>query len=836
MALLLLFDHFASSPEGLTSAAAASQLKRYGVNSLTPRRAESALRQLVRSLLSPLSLVLVAAAVASLMLGRIVDGSIILLMVFLGGLLNFWQTARSSQAIHKLQSQLTAIANVRRDGHWVTVPRELLVPGDVIRLSSGDLVPADVRLLEAAGLHVQQAALTGESFPVEKQATANPLDHTGPDQPALLFVGTSIVSGAGSAVVIATGSQTAFGEIAARLADRPEETAFEQGSRRFGLFIMRTVIALVGFLLLLSLVLGRDPLQSLLFAVALAVGLTPEFLPMISTVTLAHGAAGMARQKVIVRHLEAIQNLGSMEVLCSDKTGTLTSGVVELEAAFDPAGSPSDQVRLLGILSSLHQTSSANALDAALLQPPWKGTEGYEREGEIPFDFERRRASVIVRHANKRLLITKGAPESVLPCCTHRVLDGAVGLLGPGEQHQAQKLFHDLSAEGHRVLAVAYRELESSETDGVSLERGMTFAGLLSFADQMLPDVSSVLADLRDAGVRVKILSGDNELVTQTLCREAGLPISGVVTGAQLDQLNEAEFAAQVQAADVFARVSPAQKHQIILALKHQGRVTGFLGDGINDAPALHAADVGISVAGAAEVAREAADILLLERRLDVLHQGILAGRRSSANILKYLLMATSSNFGNMLSMAVAVFLLPFLPMLPTQILLNNFLYDLSQVTIPTDRVDPAFLRSPQRWDTDVIRSFMLRIGPVSSLFDFLTFAALIYLFRFGESQFQSGWFIQSLSSQVLVLLVIRTAGRPWTCPPSGPLLVTVTLVTLVGVSLPYTPLAGPLGMTPLPFAFLLFVACILPLYLLLVELIKGRVLRGMLAPEGVTV
>jgi Mg2+-importing ATPase len=791
--------------------------------------------EFVRASANPLNVILLVAGGASAVLGEVADAAIISGMVFLSSGLNFWQTFRSERAVRRLQEGIAPTATVRRDGQWAERPRREVVVGDVIRLTAGDLVPADVRLLEADDLHVQQAALTGESLPAEKSVTGGVLTTTGADSADLLFLGTSVVSGAATAVVFASGQDTAFGDIVERLAARPEETEFERGTRGFGMLILQAVLFLVLFILVVNVSLGRDALQSLLFSVALAVGLTPEFLPMITTVTLAQGAIRMAREKVIVKHLSAIQNLGSIDVLCSDKTGTLTAGTMSLDASLDPFGGPSSRTLVLAHLNSRFQTGIKSPLDAAILERAVDGADGFTKTDEIPFDFERRRLSVVVEKDGDRLLIAKGAPESVLEACSAYELDGRVQALDEPAIARGLATFRALSEQGFRMLAVAYRHVAQPAGFRAADERELTLAGYLTFADHLLEGMAESIARLGRDGVQVKILTGDNELVTRHVCRQVGIDGSRIVLGGEVERLDEGALARVSEEANVFARVSPAQKHRILRALKARGHVVGYLGDGINDAPSLHAADVGISVAGAADVAREASDIILLERRLDVLHAGIIAGRRSFANVLKYLLMGTSSNFGNMFSMAGAAVFLPFLPMLPTQILLNNFLYDVAQVTIPTDHVDPVYVRRPQRWDIRLIRTFMLVIGPVSSVYDFLTFFVLLRVFRFPEALFHTGWFLESLATQTLVLLVIRTAGRPWSNRPSVPLIGTTLLVVLIGAALPYTPAAGPLGFQALPPTYFLFLALVVGTYLALVEVVKEKVMRRLRsdAPEA---
>ncbi len=804
-----------------------------GPNELAAKSLRAKVIEIVHAALSPLVLILLVACVASGFLGQVVDAVIIGGMVVLSAGVNFWQTFRSERAVKRLQAQVAPTATVRRDDRWTEIPRREIVVGDVVRLCAGDLVPADVRLVEAADLHVQQAALTGESLPVEKSASPGSVA-AGPDSPELLFLGTSIVSGTASAVVLATGRATAFGDIVARLAARPDETEFDRGMRRFGMLILQTVTFLVLFILVVNVALGRNALESILFSVALAVGLTPEFLPMITTVTLAKGALRMAREKVIVKHLAAIQNLGSIDILCSDKTGTLTAGTMSLDASLDPRGSPSQRALVLGRLNSEFESGIRSPLDTAILEGAGLA-DGYRKTDEVPFDFERRRLSVVLEHGDAFMLVTKGAPEGVLDACSSYEVDGDVRVLDVDTRSRSLATFRELSSRGFRVLAVACRAVAQGTGFHASDERELTFVGFLTFADHLLDGVQASIADLNRDGVQIKIVTGDNELVTRYICGQCGIDAGRIVLGSELDHLDEPALAHLAEQTAVFARVSPGQKHRIIQALKAGGHVVGFMGDGINDAPSLHAADVGISVAGAVDIAREASDIILLERRLDVLHAGIIAGRSSFGNVLKYLLMGTSSNFGNMFSMAGATLLLPFLPMLPTQILLNNFLYDLAQITIPTDNVDPIHIRRPQRWDIGLIRRFMIIMGPLSSIYDFLTFFALLHWFHFGEAGFHTGWFLESLATQTLVLFVIRTMGRPWSNRPSLPLAITTVLVVVIGGVLPFTPVASALGLVPLPLSYFAFVAVVVVTYLGLVEIVKHRVIRRLTAADDKT-
>lgn len=812
--------------EGLSHVEAARRLQIGGPNEPASTAGGSRILELVRASTNPLVVILLVAGIASAFLGEVTDAAIIAGIVLSSAAINFSQTYRSERAVKRLQAQITPTATARRDGVWIEVPRQQIVAGDLIRLSAGDLVPADARLVDARDLHVQQAALTGESLPAEKSSTRDALTSSGPDSPALVFLGTSIVSGTATAIVFAAGRDTAYGDIIERLAARPEETELERSTRRFGVLILETVMFLVFFILVVNVTLGRDALESLLFSVALAVGLTPELLPMIVTVTLAQGAVRMARDKVIVKHLASIHILGSIDVLCCDKTGTLTAGSVSLDAALGPFGAPDERALCLGAVNARLESGIKSPLDAAILAQPPPGTDRFSKTDELPFDFERRRLSVVVEHDDERLMITKGAPESVLDVCVEYEVNGERHTLDEASKARCLTIFREASARGLRILAVAYRSVDSPRGLTSSDERALIFVGFLTFADHLLEGVPASLAALGQDGVEVKILTGDNELVTRHLCEQVGIRADRIVLGEEIQRMDEGALWHVASEARVFARVSPAQKHRIIRALRAHGHVVGFLGDGINDAPSLHGADVGISVAGAADVAREASDIILLEHNLAVLHAGIITGRRAFGNVFKYLLMGTSSNFGNMLSMAGAALFLPFLPMQPTQILLNNLLYDVAQLTIPTDTVDATYIERPQRWDISAIRRFMVSLGPVSSAFDFLTFWALLAFFRFGESAFQTGWFIESLSTQVLVLFVIRTIGRPWSTPPSIPLVITALAIVILGIVLPYSPAASPLGMVPLPATFLAFVAVVVPCYLLLVEHLKRRLMR----------
>ena len=833
--------------KGLNSETVRRLLIEHGFNEPVAQQKAGAVLQFLRFFANPLVVILLIASGISAAVGDQVNAVIIVVMVLMSVTLNFVQAARSQRAAEQLRKEVAPTATALRDGEWSEVPRREIVPGDVIRLVAGDLVPADARLLESRDLHVQQAALTGESLPVEKETVSEPqaVLSLGDLNPAeardVVFLGTSVVSGTATAEVLATGTATAFGKIAERLAEKAPETEFERGTRQFGLLIARIVVFLVLFVFLVNAALHRNTFESLLFAIALAVGLTPEFLPMITTVTLGRGAMRMARKKVIVKHLAAIQNFGSIDILCSDKTGTLTSGEMKLDQHLNPLGKVSERAFVLAYLNSFFETGvshplnraikhrAANPLDEAILIHDHPDVRGYEKLDEIPFDFERRRVSVVVGREGSRLLITKGAPESVLAVCTEYEVDERRLPLDAAARRACEAVFHELSAKGQRLLAVAYAPVAQQTAYRKDEEARMVLAGFLTFADHPLPTAASALRGLKRDGVQVKILTGDNELVTRHVCAEVGLDAERIVLGDEVERMTDAALGHVAEQTTVFARVSPVQKNRVIQALKQRGHVVGYLGDGINDAPSLHTADVGISVATGTDVARDAAEIILLEQSLPVLHQGIIEGRKAFGNVMKYLLMGTSSNFGNMFSMAGASVFLPFLPMLPVQILLNNFLYDLAQVAIPTDKVDRSFIRKPHRWDVGLIRKFMLYIGPISSVYDFLTFYILLRVFHASEQFFHTGWFVESLATQTLVIFVIRTAGNPFRSRPSWTLTMTTLAVVLCAIAIPFTPLAAWLKFTPLPLSFFVFLAVATGTYLVLVELVKRRLMNRML-------
>jgi Mg2+-importing ATPase len=819
--LLVLLE---ATPAGLTSDEAKQRLRLHGPNSLVAESRFAPLINFLRFFANPLVLILLAASAISIVLGDQVGGSIIIAIVLLSVVVNFYVEFQARHAVEDIRKQVATTAAVLRDGHEQELPVAELVPGDIIRLNAGDLAPADARLLDSKDLHVRESALTGESLPVDKAAGDLAAgQHTIADASNSVFLGTAVQTGIGTAVIVRTGKDTAFGVIAQRLATRPPETEFGRGIRHFGLMITRVMMLLVLFVLMVNLLLHRPLLESFLFSVALAVGMTPEMMPMIITISLAQGARRMARKKVLVKQLAAIEDFGSIEILCSDKTGTLTEGEIALDRHVDVEGRDNDDVLRFVYLNSYFQTGIKSPLDDAILKYARPAITEYEKVDEIPFDFNRKRLSVVVRHGGEDLLITKGEAESMFAICATVTIDGAPQPFDESRRAQAMETLKKLSADGYRALGVAVRKVEKQDAYALTAEREMTLAGFAAFLDPPKEGIVAVLEALKKNGVSVVIMTGDNRYVTQEVARQVGLPTDRIVTGDQLDTMDDAALAYQAEHGAIFTRVSPEQKNRVILGLKARGHVVGYIGDGINDAPSLHTADVGISVMNGVDVAKDAAKIILLEKDLGVLNDGVMEGRRCFANIMKYIIMGTSSNFGNMFSMAAASLFLKFLPMLPTQILLNNFLYDTSQIAVPGDNVDPALLHKPKRWQIGFIRQFMTIIGPISSIYDFLTFGVLLWWFHAGANPplFRTGWFVESLATQTLVVFVIRTAGNPLKSRPSGQLLMSVVAVAIVGAVLPYTPLGPLLGFTPLPLSLLGAIAVLGLTYLFLVQAVK---------------
>jgi len=813
---------------GLTRIEAAQRLGHYGPNRLRPATQRAVVLQFLAHFRNPLVLVLLAASVVSALSGDITGAVVIGMIVVVSVTLDFVQAYRAGRAAARLALQVAITATVVRDSKPRDIPVFDLVPGDVVLLSAGSLVPADGRLVQANDFFVNQAQLTGEPFPVEKKLTvqrqSNASNPTRMDwdleSADTVFMGSSVVSGSAQVQIGRTGSETTLGQIAESLAEQAPPTAFEIGTRHFGMLIMRLTLMLVLFTLLVNVALHRSLLDSFLFAIALAVGLTPELLPMVVSVTLTRGALRMAALKVIVKRPSAIQDMGAMDVLCTDKTGTLTEARIRLERHVDANGRDNAHVLALAYLNSYFESGLKSPMDDAILAHEDIDVSDWKKIDEVPFDFERRRVSVLVERANARRLVVKGAPEDVMRLCTHyQSGDGDTVPLDKEAKLRIEQLFDQLGQEGFRVLGIAWRDVPIDHPHAVvSDESELVFAGFAAFLDPPKASAGHALQAMATSGVAVKIVTGDNELVTRHVCDQLGVVIEGILTGTEIAAMNDDALGARVESVNLFCRVNPSQKNRIILALKARGHVVGYLGDGINDAPSLHTADVGISVEGAVDVAKQAAAMILLENDLMVLHQGILEGRRTFGNVMKYIMMATSSNFGNMFSMAAATLFLPFLPMLPLQILLNNLLYDLSEITLPMDNVDMEDMASPRRWDMPFIRNFMLTIGPISSLFDFLTFYCLILLFSANEPLFRTGWFVESIATQVLVIFVIRTRRNPLYSHPNRWLVLTSLGVVLTAIVLPFTALAPYLGFVPLPLSFFGLLVVLLIAYLLMVE------------------
>ena len=822
---------------GLSSAEAADRLLRHGANRLDAQRRYSLLRKILSRFRNPLVLILIGAATVSAFTGDVASLIIISVMVLFSVLLDSLQEYRAEQAADALKVSVALKEQVLRDGLEITVRADQLVPGDVVLLAAGDLVPADGRVLEARDFFVNEGLLTGESYPTEKRAVPDGIAEVDVAQAAnAAFMGTSVVSGSAKLLLCATGNATQLGDISATLRHTPPPAALERGVYEFGMLIVRLTILLVLFVLLVNALFHRPLLESFLFAIALAVGLTPELLPMIVSVTLARGAIRMAKQKVIVKRLAAIHDLGSMDILCTDKTGTLTEAKIALIKHVTLSGADSERVLELAWLNSYFESGLRSPLDTAILAYKPGAPEHWTKLDEVPFDFERRRVSVLIEREGRRILVVKGAPEDVLKLSNRYEQSGTDDPLPLDDAAlaRANAQFHALCGEGFRALGIAWRDEPVTQNHVVvSDERDFVFAGFAAFLDPPKASAATAIAALGRSGVGIKILTGDNERVTQFVCGQLGIPVTGLLIGTQLAAMSEEALSARIEETNLFCRVSPAQKNRIILALKRRGHVVGFLGDGINDAPSLHTSDVGISVETAVDVAKDAADIILLDSDLEVVERGVREGRRTFGNIMKYVMMGTSSNFGNMFSMAGAALILPFLPMLPIQVLLNNFLYDLSEVPIPMDDVDEELLAKPRHWDIQFIRNFMMVLGSVSSVFDFLTFGLLLWVFNATEALFQTGWFVESLATQVLVIFVIRTRRNPFRSRPNPLLVATSLAIVAIGIALPYTVIGRWFGFVPLPLSFLAALSVMVVCYLLLAEITKRWFYRRY-PPHGV--
>ena len=823
-----------SQPDGLSDAEADSRLKQVGTNEIAREKRQTALMRLLINIKNPLVLLLLALGVLSYLTGDLRAMVVIFVMVVLGVVLRFFQEMRADNAAEKLKAMVSNTATVVRDGKEQELSLKLLVPGDIIRLASGDMVPADVRVLSAKDLFLNQAALTGEALPVEKKAAPASADIQNPlDLPDLCFLGSNVESGSATAVVIHTGDRTFFGSLAASIVGQRQLTSFDKGVNKFTWLMIRFIAVMVPAVFLINGLSKHNWLEAFLFAMAVAVGLTPEMLPMIVTVNLSKGALAMARKKVIVKRLNAIQNFGAMDVLCTDKTGTLTQGKIVLEKHLDAHGDPSEKVLHFGYLNSYHHTGLKNLLDEAILdheelEDHLKANEKYRKIDEIPFDFVRRRMSVIVEdETGLNTLICKGAVDEVLSLCTRVEVNAEIIEVLPEHDAKRRQLADDLNGQGFRVIALAYKQMPGSSDEPVYTvkdESDLILLGFMAFLDPPKDTTAEALRRLHGLNVDVKVLTGDNEIITAYICKEVGMPVEHLLLGSQIEAMSETELAEAASTTSVFARLAPAHKEHIIRALQSKGHVLGFMGDGINDAPALKAADVGISVDSAVDIAKESSDIILLENSLLVLEQGVLEGRRVFGNIIKYIKMAASSNFGNMFSVVGASAFLPFLPMLPIQVLTNNLLYDFSQTTIPTDEVDADWMIKPRQWSIDKILRFILFIGPISSIFDYMTFFIMLYVFDcwHNPALFHTGWFVESLFTQTLIIHIIRTNKIPFIqSRASWPLILTSVIIVAVGTWLTVSPLAETLGFVPLPPLYWLFLAIMLPCYAILTQVVK---------------
>jgi len=816
-----VFELVGGTAEGLDAAAAAARLKQFGPNTFKPNSKVSAVRLFLSQFKSPVTLLLIAAAILSAGLNDRTDTLIILLIVLISGLLGFWQEHGAANAVAELMKLVQVHCEVLRSGKLQQIQAEEIVPGDILTLSAGDLIPGDSLLLEASDLFVDEAAFTGETYPVEKTAGLVPANTPLPKRSNVLLMGSHVISGKAKILVVKTAKETEFGKISSDLQLRAPETDFERGIRKFGYLLMEITLLLVLVIFAVNVLLHKPALDSFLFSLALAVGLTPQLLPAIISVNLAIGARRMARQQVIVKRLSAIENFGSMTMLCSDKTGTITEGKVHLKDTLDMEGNHSDKVLKYAWLNASLQQGFHNPIDEAICGSYKTAQHNYRLQAEIPYDFIRKRLTVQVADATTNVAITKGALSVILAICD-RAETPAGDIIKISDCHSAvTKEYEELSNAGLRTLGVAYKPTKNNAGFTINDEKDMIFLGFIAFFDPPKPAISTTISQMNKLGVKLKIITGDNALVAKSLALQIGLHSPKILTGADLLKMSSAALLHQAPLTDIFAEVAPNQKERIIIMLKKAGHVVGFMGDGINDAPALHAADVGISVNSAVDVAKEAADLVLLSQDLNVLNKGIVEGRKTFTNTMKYIFMATSANFGNMFSMAGASLFLPYLPLLPKQILLTNLLTDLPEMAISTDRVDTLNTQLPQHWDMGFIRRFMLLFGLLSSVFDYLTFAALLYLFHSGEKTFQTGWFMESVLSATLIVLVVRTRKPFFKSLPGKYLSAATILVLLFAIILPFTPVSLWFGFVQLNWPYYLFMLPVIAGYVLSAELTK---------------
>lgn len=831
----VVIKDYKSSEAGLSTVEVQRRLLQYGTNEVANERSTPWLVVLLRNFKDPLSLLLLVLGVVSYATGDAKATVLITIMVVLSITLRFVQEIRADKAAEKLKAMVRTTATVTRGGATKEIPLKLVVPGDVVHLSAGDMVPADVRLIESRDLFINQATLTGESLPVEKHAPPQSDLRTPLDAQNLCFMGTDVESGTASALVLSTGRETYFGSLAANVASPRELTSFDIGVNRFTWLIIRFIFVMVPLVFVVNWVSKGDWLEAFLFAMAVAVGLTPELLPVIVTVNLSKGALDMSRRKVIVKRLNAIQNFGAMDILCTDKTGTLTEGRVVLIKHVDIEGHENESILQYAYLNSFYQTGLKNLIDHAVLKHAPVDVEQFARTfhkvDEVPFDFVRRRMSVVVEDKDKQhWLICKGAVEEVLGCTTHVQVGSKVMPISDLHHKRRQSLADELNSEGFRLVALAIRKLPpAKQVYGIKDESNLTLLGFLAFLDPPKPTVANALVQLKQHGVGVKVLTGDSELVTRKICSEVGHPVTRILRGDEVQRMSDAELEQAAEESTVFDKLEPGHKERVIRALQRKGHVVGFLGDGINDAPALKAADVGISVDSAVDIARESSDIILLEKSLLVLKEGVREGRRIFANIEKYIKMAASSNFGNMFSVVGGSIFLPFLPMTPLQVITNNLLYDFSQVTIPTDGVDEEYVTKPRRWNIGHIQRFIMLIGPISSLFDYATFFLMLWVFRawLNPTLFHTGWFVESILTQTLIIHVIRTKKIPFIqSRASWSVTLSTLIVSAVAIWLPFSPLAPALGFVPLPPLYWMCIGGFLLCYVVLTQFVKRWYMR----------
>jgi P-type Mg2+ transporter len=807
---------------GLTNEESKKRLAEYGANRLKPPNKSNVLTLLISQFKSPIILILLFATALSLALGNFVDASIILVIVLISGLLGFWQEHGASDAVEKLLAIVQIKAAVLRDGTEQEIPVEGIVPGDIVILNAGDIVPGDCLLVESKDVFVDEAMLTGETFPVEKLISVLPADTTLSMRTNSVWMGTHIVSGSAKALVIHTGKVTEFGKVSERLKLKSPETEFERGIRRFGYFLGEVTLILVVLIFGINVYLSRPVLDSFLFSLALAVGLTPQLLPAIISINLAHGAKNMAKKKVIVKRLASIENFGSMNVICSDKTGTLTEGIVNVESTLDVNGASSDKVFLFAYINAFYESGFTNPIDEAIRNKQKIDISDYKKADEIPYDFLRKLLSISVIKDGKHLMITKGALTNILDVCSSAETQEGTVVDIKTVQEQIQKQFTRFSNNGFRTLGIAYKNMPDESPIKKDDESGMTFLGFITLFDPPKPNISETIEQLKLLGVSLKVITGDNHLVAANISQKMGLSNTKIITGTDVHQTSDSALIKLVSQFDVFAEIEPNQKERIIIALRKAGNVVAYMGDGINDASALHAADVGISVDTAADVAKDAADIVLLEKDLGVLIEGVREGRTTFANTLKYVFMATSANFGNMFSMAGVSLFIPFLPLLPKQILLTNLMTDFPEMTIATDNVDNEMVDHPRRWDIKAIRKFMITFGLVSSIFDYLTFGLLLLILNADEGQFRTGWFLESVISASFIVLVIRSRKPFFKSRPGKYLLIATFSVIVVTLILPYTPLGSIFGFVPLSISTYMLILLIVVVYILAAEIAKS--------------